>query len=53
MVWGSKLNWQIQEEKKQKLNRELKEIFYKNQGFNNEKEFNELMRKSKHIYMID
>lgn len=57
MSWGSKLNWQIQEEKKQKLkdrlNKEMKEILWINQGFQNEKEYDEFMKRNKNIYIID
>ena len=57
MIFGSKLNWQIQEEKKQKLkdrlNKEMKEILWINQGFQNEKEYDEFMNKNKNIYIID
>lgn len=57
MIFGSKLNWQIQEEKnkklKDRLNKEMKEILWINQGFQNEKEYDEFMNKNKNIYIID
>ena len=57
MIFGSKLNWQIQEEKnkklKDRLNKEMKEILWINQGFQNEKEYDEFMKRNKNIYIID
>lgn len=57
MIFGSKLNWQIQEEKnkklKDRLNKEMKESLYKNCGFSSEEEYNEFMKRNKNIYIID
>ena len=57
MIFGSKLNWQIQEEKnkklKDRLNKEMKEVLWKNTGFSSEKEYNNFMNKNKNIYIID
>lgn len=57
MIFGRKLNWQIQEEKnkklKDRLNKEMKEVLWKNTGFSSEKEYNNFMNKNKNIYIID
>lgn len=57
MIFGSKLNFQIQEEKnnkiKDRLNKQLKETLWRNSGFNSEKEYNEFMKRNKDIYIID
>ncbi|WP_278549426.1 hypothetical protein [Paraclostridium bifermentans] len=57
MTFGRKLNWQIQDEKnkklKDRLNKEMKEVLWKNTGFSSEKEYNNFMNKNKNIYIID
>lgn len=57
MIFGSKFNFQIREEKnkklKDRLNKEMKEILWKNTGFSSQKEYDEFMKRNKNIYIID